>query len=321
LRKPLIENFSIWNPISLIGPAVHRNKGRMAYLVEITLLNSAMKISICTTVMNRLNHFSKTIHKNLADNDQDVEFIILDYNSEDGLEDWARTNLADAIASGRLSFYREATAKAWMPSHSRNICALQATGEVVCNVDADHFTGRGFGELLRRMFKDGSKVIACAPDILQFVNGSTHGRIALRRNHFKALGGYDETFVYGWGGEDNDLFRRCKCAGFKIKHFDKKYLNYILHGEKERLQKVDFTPLSGISEELEGLMMSRMAKEGRTVLESDKMRSRLIHEAISEKNAALKNYVVNREKEWGVADLVKNFTEPCKSGARTAPLI
>lgn len=38
------------------------------------------------------------------------------------------------------------------------------------------------------------------------------GTIAIRRDAFFDLGGYDEGFV-GWGGEDNEFFDRCKHVG------------------------------------------------------------------------------------------------------------
>jgi hypothetical protein len=280
-----------------------------------------MKVSICTTVMNRLDHFSKTIQKNLLDNGSDVEFVVLDYNSEDGLGDWVKTHLMQYIKSGRLVFYQEKTAKAWMPSHSRNICALQATGDIICNVDADHFTGTGFDKACKMLLPDPEPAIACVPWILKFVNGSTHGRIALWKSQFKAIGGYDEDFIYGWGAEDNDLFRRCRAAGFQVRHFHPKWLSYINHGEEERLQKVDFGALDRITEQHKELMKKMFEKEGRKALEGNKMRSRLIHDGISEQNVSENRLVANADREWGVAELIKNFETPCKSGFRKTPLI
>lgn len=271
--------------------------------------------------MNRLDHFSKTIQQNLLDNGSETEFVVLDYNSEDGLGDWVQTNLIQYIKSGRLVFYQEKTAKAWRPSHSRNVCALQATGDIICNVDADHFTGIGFDKACRELLPRNSPAIACAPSILRFINGSTHGRIAMWKNQFKAIGGYDEELIYGWGAEDNDIFRRCRAAGYEVRHFQPKWLRHINHGEEERLQKVDFSALVLLPEAHKELMNKRFEKEGRKVLEGNKMRSRLIHDGISEQNVAENRLVANADKEWGVADLIKNFETPVKSGFKRAPLI
>ena len=47
------------------------------------------QISFCITCMNRLKHL-KNFEKNILDNFlvDEVEFVVLDYNSQDGLEEW-----------------------------------------------------------------------------------------------------------------------------------------------------------------------------------------------------------------------------------------
>ncbi|KKL80749.1 hypothetical protein LCGC14_2001600, partial [marine sediment metagenome] len=48
------------------------------------------KISFCTTCMGRLYNLKETLPKNIEANGEypNVEFVILDYNSSDGLGDW-----------------------------------------------------------------------------------------------------------------------------------------------------------------------------------------------------------------------------------------
>lgn len=48
------------------------------------------QISFCITCMNRLKHLQETLEKNILDNFlvDEVEFVVLDYNSQDGLEEW-----------------------------------------------------------------------------------------------------------------------------------------------------------------------------------------------------------------------------------------
>ena len=81
------------------------------------------KISFCTTVMNRLYNLKETLLKNIEDNKEypDLEFVILDYNSQDGLEKWMKDNMMEHIESGRVSYYRTEEPKYFNMAHSRNI--------------------------------------------------------------------------------------------------------------------------------------------------------------------------------------------------------
>ncbi|GAH24186.1 unnamed protein product, partial [marine sediment metagenome] len=88
-----------------------------------TKVTRSYRISLCTTVMNRLKDIQQTIPKNMADNADygKAEFLILDYNSTDGLEDWVRENLPEHIATGRVAFFRTSDPEFFDMSHSRNL--------------------------------------------------------------------------------------------------------------------------------------------------------------------------------------------------------
>ena len=66
------------------------------------------KISVCTTVMGRLKDLQETLPKNIEDNLDypNVEHVILDYNSQDGLEDWIKANYMQEIDDGRMLYAR-----------------------------------------------------------------------------------------------------------------------------------------------------------------------------------------------------------------------
>ena len=54
------------------------------------IISCGFKISFCTTCKERLRHLKQTLPKNIKDNSNYpfIEFVILDYNSQDGLGDW-----------------------------------------------------------------------------------------------------------------------------------------------------------------------------------------------------------------------------------------
>ena len=60
------------------------------------------QISFCITCMNRLKHLQETLEKNILDNFlvDEVEFVVLDYNSQDGLEEWIAQSMMKYIEMG-----------------------------------------------------------------------------------------------------------------------------------------------------------------------------------------------------------------------------
>ncbi|MEM3116796.1 MAG: glycosyltransferase family A protein, partial [Nitrososphaerales archaeon] len=103
----------------------------------------------------------QTLYKNIADNaDADVEFVILDYNSKDDLAEWIGREMRREMEEGRVTFWQEKTAKFFHHSHAKNVAALLARGEIICNLDADNFTGPGYAKyLIDAIENDGRTVI------------------------------------------------------------------------------------------------------------------------------------------------------------------
>ena len=60
-------------------------------------------ISFCITVLNRLHQVKKTLEINLSNNDPKYcEFILIDFNSTDGLKDYIYNNFQNELKSGYL---------------------------------------------------------------------------------------------------------------------------------------------------------------------------------------------------------------------------
>lgn len=94
--------------------------------------NLDKKISFCITCMNRLNHIQETLKQNIEDNllENDVEFILLDYNSTDNLEEWVHDELQIYLDSKILIYYKTFNPKYYKRSHSRNLAFRLAKGEI-----------------------------------------------------------------------------------------------------------------------------------------------------------------------------------------------
>ncbi|WMJ75341.1 glycosyltransferase family A protein [Cytophagaceae bacterium ABcell3] len=200
-------------------------------------------ISFFTISMNRLHHLKKTLPANIKDNNEynNLEFVILDYNSDDGMEEWVKNELGTYLDSGKVKFFRTEEPEFFNRSHSRNMAVNLCSGELICNVDADNFTGQGFASFLNAEFNKDSNIV---------VNSNFHGeympykdafgRFGAWRSDFHKVGGYDESMT-SYGYEDIDLYERLVMMGrkeVKIKNFD--FLRSISHGNEDRLEQEHF---------------------------------------------------------------------------------
>lgn len=227
--------------------------------------------------MGRLHHLSVTLPKNIADNVYpNVEFVILNYNSPDKLDEWMK-QYTSLMNVGKILYLKENTVKYYSMTHSRNIAFKAATGDIVCNVDADNYTGDFATELNRIANEMGKKTL--------FSKGKRllHGRLGFFKDDFiNILGGYDEDII-GYGHDDRDIFDRAMALGFRIGRFEGNvYVNRLNHARAERV---------------------------RHMLEKDRRAMEARNRAISMKKLENKAFVANVGKNWGSATLLKNYKE------------
>lgn len=191
-----------------------------------------MKVSLCTVCMNRVEHLKQTLEKNIADNSDhiDTEFVLLDYNSNDDLELYIKDNLNHYIKTNKLIYYKTKTPIYFNRSHSRNLAFKLATGDIICNVDADNFTGTGFAAFLNNAFNKKKKKFVYANERFDVI-----GRIAVTRDDFYNVGGFDERMAF-YGFEDTDFLRRLIKSGLSADVIkEKKFLSAVSHSNKERM--------------------------------------------------------------------------------------
>jgi len=183
--------------------------------------------------MNRLHHLQQTLEKNIQDNylPEEVEFVLLDYNSKDGLEEWVKQNMQQYIDVGILVYYKTYEPEYYLRSHSRNMAFRLAKAEILCNLDADNFLGKGFAAFMIEEFAKQEPVFYTS-------NDSSHdifGRVCVRQGDFLSIKGYNET-LQGYGYEDVDLFDRLKKIELKRKYFlNPEFYHSILHSKAERV--------------------------------------------------------------------------------------
>jgi hypothetical protein len=184
-------------------------------------------ISLCTTCMGRLGDLVQTFGKNVEQGATyaSAEFLLLDYNSQDGLGAWVQANLMAEIESGRVTYARTTEPRFYSMSHSRNLAFRLARGQIVCNVDADNWTNEGFLEKLNELAHE-------QPTRAIFIKGKQllRGRLAFYKQEWEEmLGGYDEE-LEGYGHDDRDLVTRAQLMGFQTKFFGGTYVTRIKTG-------------------------------------------------------------------------------------------
>lgn len=187
-------------------------------------------ISFCIVCMNRINHLKETLLENIENNIsyKNLEFILLDYNSSDGLEDWVKIGLKKYIDNGVLKYYKTSEPTSFHRSHSRNVAMKLGTGNILCNLDADNFLGKDFAHYINYHFSFSDAIFLCSGN-----SDGSYGRVSVKKKDFLEIRGYDEK-MSGWGFEDDDLYQRLENLGREKRVFyDKKFTQFIDHEIEE----------------------------------------------------------------------------------------
>lgn len=199
-------------------------------------MNKKFKISFCTTCMGRLEQIKKTLPKNITDNLSYglVEFVLLDYNSNDNLDAWVKNEMIEYINSGVLVYLKTFEPAHWNVSHAKNTAAKYGSGDIICNIDADQFLNKGFANYINDCFNENSNIFLTGRK-KGFESLDTKGRVCLWKADFLELRGFDEK-VLGYGFDDDDFYSRLTTLGREEKYIDDQFLESISHNDFERIK-------------------------------------------------------------------------------------
>ena len=202
-------------------------------------MKKKLKICFCTVVKNRLHHLKVTLIKNLESNldYEQLQFLILDYNSDDGVDEWVRVNMEQYLLNGKLVFYKTSEPAFFHRSHSRNMAMLLSNSDIVCNIDADNFTGPSFANYINDSFQTNPNIFLSTYSKERNNKADVLGRICIRMKDFQLINGYDESMEH-YGFEDYDLINRLEHLGLrKVLIEDPEFLNVIKHSDYERISE------------------------------------------------------------------------------------
>jgi hypothetical protein len=186
--------------------------------------------------MGRLHHLIQTFPSNIGLlNSHNCEFLILNYASKDGMHGWATKNLKPWIDKGFVKYLRTEKPEYFSATHAKNIAHKHATGDIICNLDADNFLVDGFIEYLLEIFQQDIVMVSPSRDISD-IDGSC-GKIAIKKQHFYSVNGYDEDQNMGWGCDDTNFQFRVKMQNnLEYVYSPKKFSRVIRHSNEERVQ-------------------------------------------------------------------------------------
>jgi hypothetical protein len=182
-----------------------------------------------------LKHLRQTLEKNIQDNylKGQVEFILLDYNSQDGLQDWVYHNMQKYIEDGILVYFKTIDPTLYLRSHSRNMAFRLANSTILCNLDADNFLGKGFAGFMLEAFSNNDNIF-CTNDCS---SRDAFGRISIRNRDFISVRGYNEA-LQCYGYEDGDIQNRLMLNGLKpVSVRNPEFYHCITHSFKERISE------------------------------------------------------------------------------------
>ena len=197
-----------------------------------------MKISICIVCMNRTMHLRESLPRNIRDNINypNLEIVLLDYGSKDDMGEWVRSSLSRFLQSGVIRYFKNEEPEFFKISHAKNMAFKLATGDILCSVDADNFTGQGFVEYVHDMFSRDEDIFLAAPPIgAKKKWWDVQGRICLWKKDFCAVRGYDEQII-DYGYEDLDFKERlCGLGRVRTKIDNAEFLHAIKHDDRLRV--------------------------------------------------------------------------------------
>lgn len=111
-------------------------------------------------------------------------------------------------------------------------------GDIICNVDADNYIGKGFAEYINSEFKINNRIFLSAynTNVISMPR-DVLGRICCKKEDFLLIEGFDEN-MNGYGFEDYDFINRLKLAGLENKIIsDFNFLKAIPHSNQERINE------------------------------------------------------------------------------------
>lgn len=243
----------VYDPVSDYEYFVEPTKG-----IENVLVGDK-KLTFVMALMNRKHQIEQTLLKNLEDNWEDrddVEFVLMDVNSKDGMREWIREqDLTKYTECGYLRYFETEVLDEWHASIGKNTATHQAQGRIVVTLDCDNFTGPRGGRFVIDHFEKHDYNCVVHQFDWNPQNGN-FGRIAVTKAIFDRIGGYDQSLM-PMGYQDWDLIKRAQAIGCEyVNPVDPEYNQAVVNdggkelsmaNQKESFKEMGWTEMNRIN--------------------------------------------------------------------------
>lgn len=202
-------------------------------------MSKPLKVAFVTTCKGRVQHLRETLVRNLHDNSNAL-CVVLAYNCSETVK--FLSHFTQAIAGGKLVVYEYKEPVPFAMAHAKNMahrCALREGADILVNVDADNYVGKGFDHYVAEQFKTNPNAYLWSRMIKDGdgrLPRGISGRIAVSRIAFLMAGGYDERYSTH-SPDDKDFNARLSLLGFEGQEIDPCYLQAILHNDRMRYRE------------------------------------------------------------------------------------
>jgi hypothetical protein len=182
-------------------------------------------LSFCIAHENDMADTEKTLRLNLCNNyiyKEYIEFVIVDFSSEKNLYKWLDENCKEELMSGYVKYFRSEEAVKWHEAIVRNLVAIHASKDIIVSIDSGFILDFETTTcVLKAFMKNRNTAI-----LINTLQKKEHpGHLAVSREYFSFLGGYDESF----DPTDvliMDLFNRLNRFGLTTVSYQQKQVDY-----------------------------------------------------------------------------------------------
>lgn len=185
-------------------------------------------ISIVTTCKGRLRHLQQTLPLLVAQ--APAEIIVVDYGCPDNTGDWVANNYPAVVV------IRVNDDEGFCAARARNFGAMAAKLPWIFFVDADIQVSANLFEWMN--FNLDNRFFYRAGRVDGARKRDTWGTFICSKRIFESISGFDEVFR-GWGGEDDDIFRRLSWMGASESEYPGEFVTPIPHDDHVRLAFYD----------------------------------------------------------------------------------
>lgn len=169
-------------------------------------------VSYCTTCKGRLWQLKQTLPVNIKETNENCSIVLLDYHSEDGLQEYINYNYQEYLDDGRLKYYKLLTPiDGFDMAFAKHIVHTLSNSDVLFNLDADNYIGSTLNELIA--LKTGEMLV---PKIVKGTDTARCGRIGFNRTDYLKINGYDID-LHDMTNDDGDIVYRARQAGIRFK--------------------------------------------------------------------------------------------------------